>query len=563
MRQHWTVLSQKKRGKDKDVSEAKGISSRSENLQSGSRRSGRDVSRHNRRRKQHWTIADSWASADVEAEGTDWTMVSADWVQHQENVRPHLLRRPWPFWNAIHDKYDFSGKEVVTVRHATTEEMFRSLSTDSTSSSQSSHRHKSGELSSRQLKSSGHSAAKGDGVDSLRSTSGGVRMMSEDGVTPSNSSGSVGSNSSVASASSTASASSVTSNVSSIGTPLAPSFASTLSISRIRTTSAMSTVSNASLAERHRTQSQQEALSDADSSSCQQDLVKFYSEPWLRGRQVKCKITDRPNDQLLFAGTIWRRLPSHNYAVKFEDGEVLVVPRRHIFPPRFASPVLNVEKWVGRLSESTLGLFMVDYPQAQLPSVSGHISARILDFLYIGDKESSEDESLLRDLNIKLVLRIHTAPLTVQQLRMYERLNIQVHTISIWDCAEVSIKEHWKEALPIIHNHRLEGHQVLIHCEAGRSRSGSMGLAYVMQYGGKKNSRAHLTLVEAMHCVRSCRDDVYPNPTFWKALIEFEQELLGTESIPNKAVEDLHAYNWHYFGVANGGSIRKTDILIE
>eukprot|EP00808_Paulinella_micropora_P030120 g11353.t1 len=85
---------------------------------------------------------------------------------------------------------------------------------------------------------------------------------------------------------------------------------------------------------------------------------------------------------------------------------------------------------------------------------------------------------------------------------------------------------------------------------------------------GKQVTRSCFTVkldeaVLAMHKVRVCRDDVYPNPTFWKALIRFERELLGSESIPEEAVQDLHAYNWHYFGDGQGGALRKSDSQTE
>eukprot|EP00808_Paulinella_micropora_P030119 g11352.t1 len=85
-----------------------------------------------------------------------------------------------------------------------------------------------------------------------------------------------------------------------------------------------------------------------------ESVSRFYSEAWLRGKPVKCKITDRPNDQLLFEGIIWRRLPDRKYAVKFQDGEVLICPRNHIFPTTFSSPVLNADAKNGHLALSKI-----------------------------------------------------------------------------------------------------------------------------------------------------------------------------------------------------------------
>eukprot|EP00808_Paulinella_micropora_P025112 g9447.t1 len=592
LRPQWTVLSQKKKGerhkskKEKSSSRRPGFRATHDVREGKSRYSRIDTSK-----RQHWTISDSSDSPETPEQyysesttetGTDWTMVNTDWATEseesmgtsvQERLRRFKRENLSSLWNVIVDKTG-DGSDASESRSSFTEEVFRSL----TAATNLSNRAWRSPLPSRQKDVHVHPApgkgkgkkgsedmSKSESAASLSQQSTSRLVSSDEGMSPSHSSGSVGSNASVASASSTATGTSLSSDSSHMATPAGHSTAS-MGHPHASSTASIGPGTNRT-SRTHSSDSTTSSLVSIWSRNFEswseipkhESVSRFYSEAWLRGKPVKCKITDRPNDQLLFEGTIWRRLPDRKYAVKFQDGEVLICPRNHIFPTTFSSPVLNAEKWASRLSEDTLGLFMVDYPKPQLPTISSHISARILDFLYIGDKESSEDEELLEQLNVKLVMRIHTAPLSVSDLRMYDRLGIQVHTIAIWDCAEVSIQDHWKDALPIIHKHRQAGHQVLLHCEAGRSRSGSMGLAYVMQHGDTKP----LTLVQAMHKVRVCRDDVYPNPTFWKALIRFERELLGSESIPEEAVQDLHAYNWHYFGDGQGGALRKNDSQTE
>lgn len=274
-------------------------------------------------------------------------------------------------------------------------------------------------------------------------------------------------------------------------------------------------------------------------------FIKFYAEDWKVGQAVKAKRTDEDSDLLVYNGVLNAIDRSQGlYEVKYEEGDYRVMPRSSIFPPTFASAVPNAEKWVDKMDANTLGLFMVDYPLELKKTPSTEISSEIMNFMYIGSKESSTNHALLKSLNISVVLRVHASPLPARVAKMYTQLGIKVYTIAIWDIVGVAIQRHWENAFPLLDACRKKGMKVLVHCEAGRSRSGSIGLAYVMSRGNPKRA---LSLCEALHHVRSCRDDVYPNPSFWKALIDYEESMLGSRSISHKAVDELHAYNWHYF----------------
>ena len=75
------------------------------------------------------------------------------------------------------------------------------------------------------------------------------------------------------------------------------------------------------------------------------------------------------------------------------------------------------------------------------------------------------------------------------------------------------------DALAWARTHVAAGRTVLINCAQGKSRSGTMAVAYVV-------AKLKVTVDEALARVRTNRPMVQPNPTFLKALRSFEAELL-------------------------------------
>ena len=65
----------------------------------------------------------------------------------------------------------------------------------------------------------------------------------------------------------------------------------------------------------------------------------------------------------------------------------------------------------------------------------------------------------------------------------------------------------WEQASAIIEDCRIHGRIVIVHCHAGRSRSASTIMYYLMKY-------QHMGLQEAYDYCQSCRDVVNPNPGF-------------------------------------------------
>uniref|UniRef100_A0A3Q2ZT44 Zgc:153044 n=1 Tax=Kryptolebias marmoratus TaxID=37003 RepID=A0A3Q2ZT44_KRYMA len=96
--------------------------------------------------------------------------------------------------------------------------------------------------------------------------------------------------------------------------------------------------------------------------------------------------------------------------------------------------------------------------------------------------------------------------------------------IPVSDTPLSPLRDHFSEVADKIRSTAEGGGRVLVHCNAGVSRSAALCMAYLMKHRG-------VTLMEAHGWVRSCRPIVRPNPGFWKQLIQYEAELRGCNSV--------------------------------
>jgi len=92
-----------------------------------------------------------------------------------------------------------------------------------------------------------------------------------------------------------------------------------------------------------------------------------------------------------------------------------------------------------------------------------------------------------------------------------------------WDDEETSQKiwkdqpyDQLEQCLVFIETHLMNGNNVVIHCAQGKSRSGTVFVAYMMM-------KKKMTYVDALAYAKSKRNIVQPNTSFEKQLIEFER----------------------------------------
>jgi len=79
------------------------------------------------------------------------------------------------------------------------------------------------------------------------------------------------------------------------------------------------------------------------------------------------------------------------------------------------------------------------------------------------------------------------------------------------------------------------GGHVLIHCQAGVSRSSTLAIAYIM-------ARSNLAMLDAFRFVKSRRPIVAPNFNFMGQLLEFEAALKHPRSSLQRQRDDVTAF---------------------
>ncbi|KAM9845194.1 dual specificity protein phosphatase 22-B isoform 1-T1 [Aulostomus maculatus] len=133
---------------------------------------------------------------------------------------------------------------------------------------------------------------------------------------------------------------------------------------------------------------------------------------------------------------------------------------------------------------------------------------KVLPDLYLGNFKDARDREQLARNNITHILSIHDSAAPILQEMTYL-------CISAADLPTQNLKQHFKQSIMFMHESRLKGEGVLVHCLAGVSRSVTLVVAYIMTVTG-------LGWKEALDAVRVVRPCAGPNIGFQRQLQEFE-----------------------------------------
>jgi len=129
--------------------------------------------------------------------------------------------------------------------------------------------------------------------------------------------------------------------------------------------------------------------------------------------------------------------------------------------------------------------------------------------LWIGNFESAEN---LCSQSIKAVISLGSPHSKYTDVN-----NIIYHRILIDDDESCNIKQHFESAISFIDLHINNG-GVLVHCQAGISRSATICIAYLMKSVG-------LSFDASFVVVRFARSTIAPNGGFIKQLLQYENEI--------------------------------------
>ena len=137
---------------------------------------------------------------------------------------------------------------------------------------------------------------------------------------------------------------------------------------------------------------------------------------------------------------------------------------------------------------------------------------QILPHLYLGCRKVATCLPGLKQCNVTKILNVtSTIPNHFQNIAGFTYKQIAVE-----DNLDVDMTQHLTGAFQFIEEARQNGERVLVHCHAGRSRSVTIILAYLMKYYNH-------TLHSALEYVKERKPDVNPNLSFVGQLLNYEE----------------------------------------
>ncbi|KAM3868017.1 dual specificity protein phosphatase 2 [Diretmus argenteus] len=137
----------------------------------------------------------------------------------------------------------------------------------------------------------------------------------------------------------------------------------------------------------------------------------------------------------------------------------------------------------------------------------------LLPFLFLGSAVHSSRRETLAAAGITAVLNVSSScPNLYEEELLYLRLTVE-------DSLAADIRACFSEAIDFIDSVKAHGGRVLVHCQAGISRSATICLAYLMH-------TQRVRLEEAFDFVKQRRQVISPNLAFMGQLLQFETDVL-------------------------------------
>ena len=138
----------------------------------------------------------------------------------------------------------------------------------------------------------------------------------------------------------------------------------------------------------------------------------------------------------------------------------------------------------------------------------------VVDYLYIGNIDALHPEIIQRH-NIQAIVSV-----IGHDIKIMYPANTNFIKIGIWDNEAENIEPWLEPGFQFIHSHRLTKKNVLVHCQAGISRSATMVLYYLMKCFG-------VPLRVAFGHLREKRPSVNPNTRFMRTLSKYSMQRFG------------------------------------
>ncbi|XP_058639310.1 dual specificity protein phosphatase 19b isoform X2 [Onychostoma macrolepis] len=129
-------------------------------------------------------------------------------------------------------------------------------------------------------------------------------------------------------------------------------------------------------------------------------------------------------------------------------------------------------------------------------------------FLLLSSQDAAHDIDTLKKLQVTHVLNVaYGVENAFPDLFMYK-------TVTVLDLPEIDITSYFPECFQFINEASQQGGVVLVHCNAGVSRSASVVIGFLM-------SQEKMSFNEAFSAVKTVRPYIQPNPGFMSQLKKY------------------------------------------
>lgn len=236
---------------------------------------------------------------------------------------------------------------------------------------------------------------------------------------------------------------------------------------------------------------------------------------------------------------LYRRLESDAHIVVYDDNTVDLKSALATQSLRVLADCLRKQDKPFRFLQGGLQAFQQTYssmctnpePTASLPilfsptspelniDIDTAVVSEILPNVLIGNQRDASDRERLAELGVTHIINV-----TSQLPLHFENEGIVYKRLPASDSGSQNLKQYFQEAIAFIDGVREVNGRVLVHCQAGVSRSPTIVIAYLM-------ARSHKTLADAFSYVKERRAIVAPNLNFMGQLLEFEQNAVQTSGL--------------------------------
>jgi len=146
---------------------------------------------------------------------------------------------------------------------------------------------------------------------------------------------------------------------------------------------------------------------------------------------------------------------------------------------------------------------------------SDGIPAEVLPGFYLGSIGAAFNRKVLEEHKIEHIL------CCCDGVKAVHPTVFSYKVLKLLDKPDEDITRYFEEASDFIHDVLSKGQKVLVHCFAGKSRSTTIMISYLMKYH-------NMTAQEALELIRTKRPVAQPNIGFMSQLKKYEEKLKGT-----------------------------------